>query len=161
MENASKALYMAAEVLLGILLLTLMVALMTAVQNFSNQIDSNISTKLIAEFNAKFEDYNNRTNLTPQDVVTLSNLVKDYNSNEDEIYKKIEIEISNVSGRYKNAIRDNTLTTNQAIDFMNDYAPEINGDNTIKKTVFQCSMKYDDNTGTIEKIELKAMSVTE
>ena len=150
MENASKALLIAVEVLIGILLLSLTVYLINMAQNFSEQIDGNIETRIIQEFNAKFEAYNHRNDLTPQDIVTLSNIVKDYNSR-DNVYKTIKINISGVN-KYKAKIEQG-LTKDKAIEFMTEYAPQVNGD-IVKQTRFTCVMNYDSDNGNINYITL-------
>lgn len=78
MENASKALLMAAEVLVGVLLLSLMASLFFVFNNYQQKTQENIDSKEVYEFNVKFQEYENVT-LTPQDVLTIVNMVKDYN----------------------------------------------------------------------------------
>ena len=78
MENASKALLMAAEVLVGVLLLSLMASLFFVFNNYQQKTQENIDSKEVYEFNVKFQEYENVT-LTPQDVLTIINMVKDYN----------------------------------------------------------------------------------
>lgn len=85
MENASKALFMAAEVLVGILLLSLMATLFYIFNNYQDEVHNNQQAKEINSFNVQFEAYygkavNEEILLTPHDVLTIYNLVKDYNS---------------------------------------------------------------------------------
>ncbi len=94
MENASKALLIAAGFLLAILLLSLFSLLFRQMGNSTAKVYSKLSEHDISEFNQKFINYEGRginvvredeegnkiTNpLTIQDVVTLINLAKDNN----------------------------------------------------------------------------------
>ncbi len=54
MENASKALIMAAEILLGIILITIAVLGYTSWSEFSKNIHTNIENRNIQQFNTKF-----------------------------------------------------------------------------------------------------------
>lgn len=88
MENASKALIMAASVLLGIMLLSIGVYLFSIFGDFSSQITNALSEKEINEFNAKFYKYQsykdssgNWQNLCrAQDIVTIAHLAKENNA---------------------------------------------------------------------------------
>lgn len=152
MENASKALLMAGEILIGILLLFILVYFSRMASSFTNQIDSNIATKQIQEFNAKFEKYNNKDNLTPQDIVTLSNIVRDYNGKKD-FYTQISITITGVESRYKNKIQQG-FSQEEGAEFMTNYAPKADEENLLQQSTFSCIMGYDVKSGTINKIEL-------
>ena len=92
MENASKALLMAATVLVGVLLLSLGVYLFTVFGNFSADMTKELTQKDIDEFNAqfiKYESYKDETSgewkntCRAQDVVTIANLAKENNSKYD------------------------------------------------------------------------------
>lgn len=78
MENASKALLIAAEVMVGVLLLSLMAALFFLFDNYQQKTQENINLKEVYEFNTKFQVYEDKE-LTAQDVLTIVNMVKDYN----------------------------------------------------------------------------------
>lgn len=80
MENASKALLMAAEVLLGVLLLTLMASIIYFFTNYQAEIESNQNAKEIYRFNSQFEVYKEKEYLTAQDVLSIYNLAQNYNS---------------------------------------------------------------------------------
>ena len=85
MENASKALLMAASILMGVMIATVAVALFNSFGGFGKEIMTQIEAKQVSEFNAQFTKYygevfNEETNayekikLTVHDVVTLVNL---------------------------------------------------------------------------------------
>lgn len=94
MENASKALLMAASVLIGVLLITLMVYVFYFASEYSTKIKDNIATRDIYETNVKFEIYNGRDDLNIHDVQTIINLVNDYN---EEAANKINLNLTSVS----------------------------------------------------------------
>lgn len=57
MENASRALIMAAGVLVGVLLLSLAVYLFTIFSNFGSEMTTQMNEKNLSEFNAQFTKY--------------------------------------------------------------------------------------------------------
>jgi len=56
-ENASRALLMAAGVLVGVLLLSLAVYLFTIFGNFGSEMTTQMNEKNLSEFNAQFTKY--------------------------------------------------------------------------------------------------------
>ena len=127
MENASKALIMAAEILLGVLLLSLLAMVFYGFNNYQSEVDKNQSAKELYEFNAKFQAYESYEYLTPQDVLSISNMVKDYNKRFGE---EGRIQITGVS----NPTHNN--------DFLN---PE-------PESKYKIKIKYSDIDGKVEKI---------
>lgn len=95
MENASKALLMAAGVLIGVMLITTFVYLFVNASGFSGEYyEQQLALEQQKEY-IKFEQYNGRTDLTAQDVVTIVNLAKDENLEKNKniqvIYKNASI----------------------------------------------------------------------
>lgn len=80
MENASKALIMAAGVLIGILILSLAVFLFTDFGATSKGIYSQIEERQLAQFNAQYTVYSGRKDINIYDIVTLANLAKENNN---------------------------------------------------------------------------------
>ena len=91
MENASKALLMAAAVLVGVLLLSLGVYLFTIFGDFSSEMTEKMNEKNVTEFNAQFTKYqsyqdddgNWQNTCRAQDVVTIANVARENNSEYD------------------------------------------------------------------------------
>lgn len=154
-ENISKALIMTAEVLIGILLLTIMVYAFSAGRNFSETVNDNIAQKVVTEFNAKFEYYNLREDLTAQDVVTLANLIHSYNTDENTGYP-LNLEIKGISKEEMKYLQ-NGPSKQQAIEFMQKYAPYIQNNGQVAKRNFRCELEYGDN-GRITKIKIQKIS---
>lgn len=80
MENAVKALLMAAGVLIGILILSLGVTLYSALSSYTEESQRNIEQNALNTFNAQFTGYL-RDDLTIQDVVTVANIAYENNRN--------------------------------------------------------------------------------
>lgn len=73
MENASKALLMAAGVLIGMMVLSLMIYLFVSFGSTSREIREEQAQKQLNQFNTQFTSYMGTTN-TIYDVVTIANL---------------------------------------------------------------------------------------
>ena len=80
MENASKALIMAAGVLIGIMILSLAVYLFATFGATSAEAHRQNEQNRINQFNTQFTSYEGKSDITIYDVITLANLAK--NSNE-------------------------------------------------------------------------------
>lgn len=74
MENASQALIIAAGILIGILILTLGSYLYIIFGDYVSNSQAEIAKNSLAQCNDQFFKYNNRTDLTIQDVVTVKNI---------------------------------------------------------------------------------------
>ena len=80
MENASNALYIAAGVLLGVLILTFAVVLFAMFGNSSKEIIDQIDASKITEFNNNFlKFYNNDVKIDAYDLVTMANFARKNN----------------------------------------------------------------------------------
>lgn len=79
MENASKALLIAAGVLIGIMVLSVGVYLFSDFSNTSSQISKTIYDNQLEQFNSQFTKYLGRTDITAHDIVTVCNLARDNN----------------------------------------------------------------------------------
>lgn len=138
MENASKALIIAAEILIGVILISIFVLIYYAWGNFSGNINSNIENNKIKEFNAQFVAYNGRTDLTSHDIVSIVSLANEYNLGiEDDSYK-IKIE-------------GNGIPSIQAV--MNDIPNYLDKNENL---TFTLKIKgYNNKNSIIEKIEIR------
>ena len=80
MENASKALIIAGEILIGILVLSLAAYIITQFGSFSRNLNDQISETEIATFNVNFTNYSERTNISMQEIAAIINYAKRNNS---------------------------------------------------------------------------------
>lgn len=79
MENASKALLMAAGVLIGILILSLAVYLFISFGTTSAELHKQNEEQQVAQFNSQFTSYVGKEGITIYDVVTIANLATETN----------------------------------------------------------------------------------
>lgn len=79
MENASKALLMAAGVLIGLLVLSLAVYLFMSFGAESQEIYAEIENKQLNKYNAQFNVYSGREDITIYEIISLANLAKENN----------------------------------------------------------------------------------
>lgn len=79
MENASKALIMAAGVLIGVLLLSLMAYMFISFAVSSAEIHKENAESRLNQFNSQFTSYVGKEGITIYDVVTVANLATESN----------------------------------------------------------------------------------
>lgn len=80
MENVTKALLIAAGVLIGIIILSLAVYLTNIIGAHAARTQEKIDSNAIAQFNEEFLKYNGFKNLTIQQVITLKNYALENNN---------------------------------------------------------------------------------
>lgn len=79
MENASKALIMAAGVLIGIMILSLAVYLFATFGSTSAELHKQKETDQLNQFNSQFTSYEGKEDITIYDVITVANLATENN----------------------------------------------------------------------------------
>lgn len=143
MENASKALIMAAGVLIGVLIISLAVYLFVSFGKTSEGIHTQNAKKQIDQFNAKFTSYENNNKLTVHDLITITNFAIENNKYYD-----------NDSNYIVEVFLNNTKLT----DNNNSYIPkrELESETLIGVQYrYNCKiLSYHDN-GRIWKIQFK------
>lgn len=97
MENASKALIMAGEVLIGILILSLISYIVMSFGGFSKNLHEQMGEAQITNFNVHFTNYSGRANISAQEVASIVNFVKQHNeeydaSEGDDYYVDVSID---------------------------------------------------------------------
>ena len=81
MENATKALYIAAGVLMGVMILSLAVMLFSSLQSYIDEYKKEIEFNELNAFNNKYQTYvDTKQTLTIQDIVTVAGLAYEDNS---------------------------------------------------------------------------------
>lgn len=101
MENASRALMMAAGVLIGVMIISIGVALFTSFSGYGRQITENIDQTKIDEWNTNYLKYENSKEVTIHNIVSLANNAKQNNVkyelenektyNENSYYVQVDI----------------------------------------------------------------------
>lgn len=93
MENAARALVMAAGVLLGILIISLLMFAYSKYQALGAVQENIAAIESIVEFNAQFDTYN-RDDVRGNDLLSLVNKISSYNETQSEKYGYGELTIS-------------------------------------------------------------------
>jgi hypothetical protein len=122
-ENASKALLMAATVLVGVLILSIGVYLFSIFGDFSSETAKQIEEKKISEFNAQFYKYLGQKECRAHDIVTVANLANENNKNNEytdsdrntgTYYIKVIVDGKSYEGKtndtYMQFLKDNPVT---------------------------------------------------
>lgn len=124
MENASKALLIAGGVLIAMVIASFGVYLYGVFHSHSENLLAAMSEKEVNEFNAKFQAFENKK-LTANEVVSIINLVRDNNMNNESLQIQLELNhIYNISS--VSAITDFLALTNYINSSMNIYEKECN-----------------------------------
>ena len=105
MENAARALTMAAGVLIGIMIISIAVYLFTSLGNTSSEIYSKVEQTKIDKFNSQFLKYYRLDTCTAHDIVSIANLAK----NSNEYY---ELEEGSGYNYYVNVIVEDYIDNN-------------------------------------------------
>ena len=156
MENASKALIMAASVLIGIMILSLAVYLFATFGASSAQMHEQIQIDRINQFNAQFTIYQNRNNLTIYDVVTIANTAKNNNeyyelTSSDETNYYITVQLGNTYIENKDENYFNSLIQTDINTIQKDPATGI----TKELPTYSCVVTISDITDLVKTVKLK------
>lgn len=83
MDNASKALIMAAEILIGLTVLSIMAFLFVRMSGISANLNKNIGENKILEFNNNFTKFEGRADITADEILTCYNFVQKSNKDNE------------------------------------------------------------------------------
>lgn len=154
MENASKALIMAAGVLIGISVLSLAVYLFASFGTTAAETNKQIEQNQLNQFNSQFTSYKGKTDLTIHDIITVANLAKEINKNNgvtdsnNPLY--IDVKLGNSSILSEN---DNELITSITSDIS-----RINEDN-LNLPRYEClEVSINSTTRKVNKVIFKKNS---
>lgn len=128
MENASQALLIAGSILIALIILSIGVYLVANYAKVSESYENTQALTEITKFNANFTAFEGRNDITAQEIVTLNNLVKEYNDKNDP-----------------------DIIINPKIGEASEDGAKFIKDNDGKK--FRCeSVNYDNSTGRVSSI---------
>ena len=130
MENASKALIMAAGVLIGVLILSLAVYLFTTFGATSAELHRQNDANRINQFNTQFTSYEAKQGITIYDVITIANLATENNiyyelpkvqgvisnNNYPEFYVQVNLKNDKYNGPIEKAYDQNTINNKTNYD---------------------------------------------
>ena len=163
MENASKALLMAASVLIGVLVLSLAVYIFVSFGTTSAELHKQQEQQQLIQFNAQFNSY---------DVVTVANL-----ATENNIYHEFEKRVSITTGKdfyisvilkndannYVPIERGHNENTTNVINYYNKIiADELKSrmntnaeDHITNLAQYECTVKHSQETGRVYQVNFK------
>lgn len=144
MENATKALIMAAGVLMGIVILSLAVYEFTSFGISSKEIHKANEETRLNEFNSQFTKYEGKDDVTIYDVITVANLAKENNSYYE--FSPRSLEQNTGKDLYISVILDNTSIENQNQSI---YKSKIGSEYNSKYT---CIATISNDTGRVYKV---------
>lgn len=95
MENASKALIIAGSVLLAVLIITALIYTFNQISSLKQVEASTEEEKILAQYNKKIDSFN-RPGLYGSEILSLANLIEDYNKRQSDLkgYKPITLKVS-------------------------------------------------------------------
>lgn len=93
MENATKALLMAAGIFFGLLIITMVLFMHGQISNYYESKETNKQTEQLAAFNKQYSSYN-RTDVRGSELLSLINKIIDFNISKEDEEEEIHIEIT-------------------------------------------------------------------
>ena len=157
MENASKALIMAASVLIGVVIMSLAVYLFTYFSSSVNEMNSQIEQGQLQEFNNKFTSYEAKgKTLTIYDVITVTNLAKEnnlhYGLTEQTDNIKVIFQGESMETKTEEDLTEILLTNSEELDETED---EVTGAEKQQLKKYESQVFLNENTGRVNKIVFK------
>ena len=90
MENISRALIIAGEVLIAVAVLSIFALVITKFGSFSSDIHSEMSDTQIGAYNQNFYKMDGRINITSQEIATIINFAKEQNDEREISYNNLD-----------------------------------------------------------------------
>lgn len=143
MENASSALIVAGTILIALMILTIGVYLAASHRVVQESYTQRLTTQEVEKFNSNFLAFENRDDITAQEIVTIQEFAKQF----DTKY-----------GTTTNIIIVSGFTYSDSIDFIQKSSPKINLDKSITYKHYKCNkdtdtdIQYDHETGRVTSI---------
>ena len=164
MENASRALLMAATVLISVMVISLGTYLFATFGSYSKNINENLSLKQKQEFNAQFTKYEGGDPCTVYDIVTIINLAKNSNNQYEEYYKLnnrprdfrnnsnayiyVDIKDININELSPEPNLNEFISSNNKTKVINDG----NDNKIVYENLYTCTVNISNETGIVKAI---------
>jgi len=160
MENASKALLMAAGVLIGMLILSLAVYLFVSFGSTSVELHKQKEAQELEQFNSQFTSYVGKEGITIYDVVTVANLASENNkyyeygpsrriptATSSDYYISVVLNTSPIENVFNNNIvsYDDLINNHLRTEMIN-----VNNGWTLKQ--YTCQVEINTITGRVFKV---------
>mgnify|MGYP004475853373 FL=1 len=150
MENASKALLMAAGILIAIILISLLVAMYKGVSLFQRQQVSQEDAARIEEFNSFYTKYSGRY-VYGTEVITVINQTV---NNNYEVNVEVKINSYSYDSKTTNLIK--TKDSKIIDDSNREIALNYLNSSNLRNRAFQCTgITYDTTTGKVNSIKFE------
>ena len=166
MENASKALIMAAGILIGVAILSLAVYLFVSFGSASTKIHEQNDANRINEFNTQFTSYVGKEDITIYDVITVANLATEnnikYEYNTQRANGKnsyISVYLKQRTGTLNDIAKGaETPSTTRASDYNKIIQADINkiSSDLQELTKYDCTVDISETTGLVYKVTFSA-----
>lgn len=156
MENASKALLIAGELLIGVIILTILSLVFRNVSTVSESYQDRINQQKINSFNMEFQQFvtTSERKLYATDIISLINKVENWNKDIGHDAITMELYLLN---RVKVKIDENGITPNyNEKNFIMQYNG-IGQENSIERYKFNCEISYNENTGKVDRIKAEVI----
>ncbi len=145
MENASKALLMAAGVLMGVLVLALIIYLYTHFGAEAQKFTEIINQHQLTKYNAQYTVFDGRKDLSVYDVVSIINTAYENNEKhkEDSTYET-EYKVSvTLNGSEKADVTYSNLSEEMTKLIENNY-----------ETKYKCNVSFYDDNGKVKQVKV-------
>ena len=153
MENASKALIMAGEVLIGVIILSILVLMFNKISEFTESYYANSETQKMIAFNAQFTKYitNNTdqdaTYIYSEDVVSIVNQVLNWNRTVSDDIERITVTIS--TNEETIVIPSDRFDSSS---FLSKY--KLRENPSIEEYAFSCNVSLNETTGRVSTVDI-------
>ncbi len=155
MENASKALLIAGEVLIGLIVLSIFAFAFQKAYEFAETIQDRATQQKIVAFNTQYTKYATGTSryIYSEDVVTLIEQVINWNNTTAIDSEKIELRVEDETGH-------EIYSTYNRTEFLDEY--KLRGDPSHaeeKEFRFSCNVEVNSSSGRVDKITIQRRGV--
>jgi len=173
MENASKALIMAASILIAIMTIGALIFMFDSISGVEMQKDQNAEIDAVLEFNRQFEQFD-KVGLRGSDILTVINKMIDYNekvTEEDQGYNTVTMSIL-FKQLFKDPVTDNEVSTTNSIGlttletwhsvWFEKTSTELQSENLkeFKRKYFKCTgVGYDNTSGRVNNMTFEEIIV--
>ena len=162
MENASKALLMAAGILIAIILISLLVAMYKGVSLFQKQQVSQEDAARIEKFNSFYTKYAGKYVYGTEVITVINQTVNNKASNAVTVEVTMNDDYTYTIGKVTYTAKKITVNTNTVITSTGSYTTKIDKknlkavDSNLKTRAFQCTgITYDATTGKVNSIKFE------
>ena len=154
MENASKALLMAAGVLRGVVILSLAAYLFVTFSSSADDVKSEIANNQLNKFNSQFLAYEQREDLTVYDILTAVNLAE----NNNKYYQLEPGDTNYITVKVDNSVVNSTDIEKKIKPESLEKEGEMKEDNLGGKSLknYRCNVLLSDITGRVNAVNFSS-----